>query len=220
MHLIKLSLSERRALTHHIHRTKDSKVLKRAQALVWLSEGIAASQVAKRFGVNRRTIYYWVSSYQKQRSNTFSSRLQDRPKPGRSPRQSSLVLRELGALLQESPQCHGFHYTEWTAPLLAKVLQREHHLDISTKTIRRCLQQAQYVWKRPGYALARQSPTWAQAKGGSREDSTRIPDVSFSSRMKPSSLPYLLYEQNGHSKAHKRSFPLLVNIKDGSCMAQ
>jgi transposase len=177
MHLIRLSLSERRALAQQIHRTKDSKVLKRAQTLLWLSEGIAASQIAKRLGVNRRTIYYWVSSYQNQRSNTLSSRLQDRQKPGRHPRKSSLVLRELDTLLQESPQCYGFHYAEWTASLLAKVLQRDHHIDISTKTIRRCLAQAHYVWKRPGYALARQSPTWAQEKGGSREVSTRMKDV-------------------------------------------
>jgi transposase len=220
MHLVKLSLSERRALAQQIHRTKDFKVLKRSQALLWLSEGISASHAAKRLGIHRRTIYYWVSSYQNQRSNAFGSRLQDRPKPGRYPRKSSLVLRELDALLQESPQRYGYHYTEWTASLLAKVLKRDHHLDISTKTIRRCLKQAHYVWKRPGYALARQSPTWAQEKGGSKEGSTSIQDVSFSSRMKPSSLPFLPYEQNGHAKARKRSFPLLVSIKDRYSMGR
>jgi transposase len=62
MHLIKLSLSERRALAQQIHRTKDFKVLKRAQALLWLSEGMSASHAAKRLGIHRRTIYYWVSS--------------------------------------------------------------------------------------------------------------------------------------------------------------
>lgn len=186
MHRIKLSLSERRALAHQMHRTKDFKVLKRAQALLWLSEGISASHAAKRLGVHRRTIYYWVSSYQNRRSNALSSRLQDRPKPGRSPRKSSLVLREVDALLQASPHHYGYHYTEWTASLLAKVLKRDRHVDISTKTMRRCLKQAHYVWKRPGYALARQSPTWAQEKGGSKEDSISMHDVSFSSRMKPS----------------------------------
>jgi transposase len=157
-----------------MHRTKDCKVLKRAQALLWLSEGISASHTAKKLGVNRRTIYYWVSSYQNRRSNTFRSRLQDRPKPGRYPRKSSLVLRELNTLLQESPQRYGYHYTEWTAALLAKVLKRDGHVDISTKTIRRCLKQSHYVWKRPGYALARQSPTWAQEKGGLKEDSSNM----------------------------------------------
>ena len=141
MHLIKLSLSERRALAQHIHRTKDFKVLKRAQALLWLSEGISASQIAKRLGMNRRTIYYWVSSYQNRRSNAFGSRLQDRPKPGRPPGKSAVIFRELDPLLRQSPRQYGYHHVEWTVPLLAKVLKREHHLDVSTKTIRRCLQQ-------------------------------------------------------------------------------
>jgi transposase len=220
MHLVKLSLSERRALAQQIHRTKDFKVLKRSQALIWLSEGIAASQVAKRLGISRRTIYSWVSSYQNRRSNAFGRRLQDRPKPGRPPRKSPRVLRALGALLQESPRYYGYHYTEWTASLLAKVLKRNYDLDISTKTIRRCLKQSHYVWKRPGYALARQSPTWAQEKGGSREGSTRIQDVSCSSRMKPSSLPCLPYEQNGPSKGRNLSWQLLVIIQDGYSMVR
>lgn len=220
MHLVKLSLSERRALAQQIQRTKDSKVLKRSQALIWLSEGIVASQIAKRLGISRRTIYYWVSSYQNRRSNSFRSRLQDRPKPGRHPRKSSLVLRELGVLLQQSPQRYGYHYTEWTASLLAKVLKRDYDLDISTKTIRRCLKQSHYVWKRPGYTLARQSPTWAQEKGGSKEASTSIQDVSCSSRMKPSSLPCRPYEQNGHSKVLNLSLPFLVIIQDGYSMVR
>ena len=220
MHLIKLSLAERRALAQQIHRTKDCKVLKRAQALLWLSEGLSASQIAQRLGMNRRTIYYWVSSYQNQRSNSFRRRLQDRPKPGRPPRKSPLVLRELDALLRDSPQHYGYHYTEWAAALLAKVLKRDHDLAISTKTIRRCLKQSHYVWKRPGYALARQSPTWAQEKGGSREVSIHIQDVSCSSWMKPSLLPCPPCEQNGHEKGQKLSCQLWVIIQDGYSMVR
>jgi transposase len=75
MHLVNLSLSERRALAQQIHRTKDFKVLKRSQAFIWLSEGLAASQVAKKLGISRRPIYSWVSSYQNRRSNAFGNLL-------------------------------------------------------------------------------------------------------------------------------------------------
>src|SRR2546425_3601311 len=75
----------------------------------YTAEGIAASQVAQRLGISRRTIYSWVSSYQNRRSNAFGSRLQDRPKPGRPPRKSPRVLRALGVLLQESPRRYGYH---------------------------------------------------------------------------------------------------------------
>ena len=172
-----LSLSERRALAKQIRGTKDVKVLKRSQALLWLSEGISIHEISQRFDVSRQTIYDWVSSYRNRCNESFVSRLQDRPKSGCPPRKSALILRELDRLLSASPSQHGYHHAEWTASLLAQVLKREYAVEVSTKTIRRCLQQSHYVWKRPGYALARQSVTWAQEKGGAREVSTSIKDV-------------------------------------------
>jgi transposase len=186
MSLLTLSLSERRALAKQIQETKDVKVYKRAQAFLWLSEGISVREISQRLGISRQTMYDWVSFYRHRRHESFIRRLQDRPKPGRPPGKSALIFQALDPLIRQSPRQYGYAHAEWTAPLLAKTLQREHHVDISTKTIRRCLEQLHYVWKRPTYALARQSATWAQAKGGSREGSTSVQDVSSSSWMKPS----------------------------------
>jgi len=172
-----LSLSERQALKKQIRETKDVKVLKRAQAFLWLSKGVSIHEISQRLAVSRQTIYDWVSSYQNRCNESFGSRLQDRPKPGCPPSKSTIVFRELATLLSESPRQHGYHHAEWTASLLGNVLKHEYDVDISTKTIRRCLKQAHYVWKRPGYALARQSPTWAQEKGGSREVFTCMKEV-------------------------------------------
>lgn|SRR5512134_2227894 len=185
MSLLTVSLSERRALTKQIRQTKDVKILKRAQAFLWLSKGISVSELSKKLAVSRQTIYDWVSSYQNRCNESFISRLRDRPKPGRPARKSAMVFQELDILLSESPNQHGYCHSEWTASLLVKVLENEHALHVSTKTIRRCLKQSNYVWKRPGYALSRQSVTWAQEKGGSKKDSRRIEGVSFSSWMKP-----------------------------------
>ena len=169
MRLFTLSLSERRALAKQIQETKDIKVLKRAQALLWLSDGMSVPEISKRLGISRQTIYDWVSFYKNRCNMSFISRLQNLPIPGRPPRKSTVILQEIEVLLSVSPQQYGFHHADWTASLLGKSLKREHDLAVSTKTIRRCLKQSHYVWKRPGYALARQSKTWAQAKGGSRE---------------------------------------------------
>jgi transposase len=141
-----------------------------------LYEGISVQEISKRFGISRQTMYDWVSSYQNRRNMSFRSRLQDRPKSGRPPRKSPIILRALEALLRDSPRQHGYDHAEWTAPLFAKVIKRQHDLTVSTKTIRRCLKQLHYVWKRPGYTLARQSATWTQAKGGSKEASAMLQD--------------------------------------------
>jgi transposase len=169
MHLVNLSLSERRALAKQLHETKDVKIFQRAQALLWLFDGMSVSEIAKRLGVTRRTIYNWVSSYQNRCNNSFRSRLQDRPRPGRPSKKSAIILPQLDLLLHASPREYGYHHAEWTASLLKQVLYRDQALDVSPKTIHRCLKQSHYVWKRPGYALSRQSATWAQSKGGSKE---------------------------------------------------
>ena len=176
MYLFTLSLSERRALAKQIQETKDVKVLKRAQALLWLSEGMSVREISQRLGISRQTMYNRVSFYQHRRNTSFLSRVHDRPKPGRPRSKSTVIFRELDALLRASPRQHGFHHSGWTASLLGKALKRQYDLDISTKTIRRCLHQSHYVWKRPRYTLARQSPTWAQEKGGSKEGSTTPQD--------------------------------------------
>jgi transposase len=172
-----LSLSERRALEKQIHGTKDTKVLKRAQALLWLTEGMSIPDIAKRLAVTRQTIYGWVSFYRSQCNRSLITRLKDRPKSGRPARKAAFVLQDIDTLLQKSPTQYGYRHVDWTVPLLQKVIQGQHQIDVSTQTIRRCLKQRHYVWKRPRYTLARQSPTWAQEKGGSKEDSRLIPDV-------------------------------------------
>jgi transposase len=162
MSLLTVSLSERRALTKQIQQTKDVKILKRAQAFLWLSKGLSVNEISKRVGVSRQTVYDWVSSYQNRCKESFRSRLQDRPKPGRPARKSETVFRELDVVLGKSPRDYGYCHSEWTASLLSKVLERDHTLHVSTKTIRRCLKKSCYVWKRPGYALSRQSATWVR----------------------------------------------------------
>ena len=49
MSLLTLSLSERRALAKQIHTTKDAKILKRAQAFLWLSDGMSVYEISARF---------------------------------------------------------------------------------------------------------------------------------------------------------------------------
>jgi transposase len=185
MYPFTLSLSERRALKQQVRETKDAKVLKRAQALLWLTEGVPIPEIAKRLAVTRQTIYGWISFYHRQVNKSFITRLQECPKSGRPERKSAIILKELETLLQKSPRQYGYRHVDWTAPLLRQVIQDQYQIDVSTKTIRRCLKQHHYVWKRPHYTLARESPTWAQEKGGSNEGSRPIPDSSSSSWMKP-----------------------------------
>jgi hypothetical protein len=104
MHPLTPSLSERCAGAQQIRETKDVKVLKRSQALLWLIEGIAVQAIAKRLAISRQTISAWGSLYQNRRNQSLKDRLYDRPKPGRSPKTATILWRELDTLLHESPK--------------------------------------------------------------------------------------------------------------------
>ena len=171
MNLLKLSAAEQDALRVQIQSTSDTKILKKAQTIMWLNEGISAIEISQRLQVPRRTIYHWVTIYNDRKTTPFLSRLEDRLHPGRPPEKSETILEELEQILCESPREHGYYYSGWTAPLLSQFFQREKDLNISPRTIRRCLKKLGKSWKRPRYGLARQSPTWQQGKGGFNVDS-------------------------------------------------
>lgn len=173
MNSLTLTLSERHALEQKIQQTKDVKVLKRAQALLWLDRGMSVQEILKRLGVPRRTVYAWVSLYRKRRNRSIVDRLRDQPKSGRPSTKATLVMKVLPQLLKESPSQYSYNCANWTSALLQQALQCKYGVNVSTRTIRRCLKNLDYVWRRPTYALSRQSPTWRQEKGGSKKVFTR-----------------------------------------------
>jgi transposase len=60
MNSLKLSAAEVRVLWHEIQATKNIKILKRSQTLIWLSEGVSIAEISRRLGVTRQSIYNWV----------------------------------------------------------------------------------------------------------------------------------------------------------------
>ncbi len=59
-----LTNKERQALKELVRNEKDVRIVKRAQALLWLNRGEQVQQVAERLGVTRQTIRNWVKRYQ------------------------------------------------------------------------------------------------------------------------------------------------------------
>ena len=169
MALIALSTTERRSLREIIKHARDAKQVKRAQALLWLDQGEPVDVVASRQGVSCQTIYNWVNSFRERRDEPVAERLQDRLHPGRPPQKRQAVQAVVREVMDKDPRRWGYRSPVWTAPLLCRHLEKEHGIEASERTIRRALRGLRYRYKRPRYVLARRSPTWRQAKGGSSE---------------------------------------------------
>lgn len=166
MTLIRLSPMEHDNLHKFIRSTDDARLLKRAQALLWLDQDESVTAVSRRQGVSRETIYSWVRSFQERRYEPLTARLQNHSRSGRPPKKSQAVKALVQQVVDTDPLQLGYRSPLWTAPLLRRHLKQTQNMEVSERTIRRTLRDMGYRYKRPRYVLARRSPTWRQAKGG------------------------------------------------------
>jgi urease accessory protein UreE len=138
----------------------------RAQAVLWLAEGLSAEQVAETFQVSRQTVYNWVNRFLRRDDLELRARLLDAPRPGRPPSIAEVIDPWIAAAFAGDPRESGYHATVWTAELLQHHLEHAHGIKASVKSISLAIARLGLRWKRPRHELAARPETWRQAKGG------------------------------------------------------
>src|SRR5262245_38826251 len=124
-----------------------SREYRRAQALLWLAQGLPTEEVADLLGVSRQTVYNWVARFRQREGLDLSARLADAPRPGRPPTGLGVIDPLIVAVFDEDPRDMGFHATTWTAPLFGQYLRQEHGIDVSRKTVSRAIDRLGLSWK-------------------------------------------------------------------------
>lgn len=168
MATIRLSWRARKTLERVVRSSSSAHMVRRAQALLWLHQNERIDEVAQRLGLTRRAVYKIVERYQARSAEPVEARLRDQPHTGRPASKRQKVAQVLDQLLQQPPSRYGYRALVWTTPMLHAQAQRQLTEPISARTVRRALRELRYRYKRPRYVLARRSPTWRQAKGGSK----------------------------------------------------
>lgn len=164
---IQLSWRARETLKRVAQSGSNGREVRRAQVLLGLDQGENVTTVAQRLGLSRRAIYKIVQRYQARRGQSVEQRVSDRPHPGRPARKRTQAMDIVRERLSQPPRQYGYRALVWTTPRLRCQVQRRLHQPVSQRTVRRALRALRQRYKRPRYGLARQSPTWRQAKGGS-----------------------------------------------------
>lgn len=149
-----------------IRSTGDARQVKRAQALLWLTEGDSPEEVADRLNVDRRTIYNWVTRFEQRAELPLEQRLADGLRSGRPATALHIIDELLDAVLDDDPRAHGYQSTVWTTDLLRRYLRTTQQLEVCGKSVSLALQRLHVAWKRPRHVLALGDPHWQQAKGG------------------------------------------------------
>jgi transposase len=75
-----------------------------------------------------------------------------------------------------TPRAFGFLRSRWSCEVLALLLWRVHRLDVSRETVRRGLQRADLVWRRPRPVLQRQDSAFRAKMQGLRQLLLTLPD--------------------------------------------
>lgn len=163
---ILLSARLRGELEDLVLRTPSATERCRAQAVLWLAEGLSAEQVAETFQVSRQTVSNWAHRFLQREGLDLRARLLDAPRPGRPPSISGIIDPVIEAAFAHDPRALGYHATVWTAALLQHSWERTHGIQASLTSIRAAIARLDLRWKRPRHELAARPKTWRQAKGG------------------------------------------------------
>jgi transposase len=161
-----LSARLRGDLEELVLRTSSAKERCRAQAVLWLAEGVSAEQVAETFQVSRQTVYNWANRFLRREGLDLRARLLDAPRPGRPPSLAAVIDPLIEAAFAGDPRASGYHATVWTAELLQHHLEQAHGIEASVKSISAASARLEFRWKRPRHEWAGRPGTWRQAKGG------------------------------------------------------
>ena len=110
---------------------------RRLHALSLLEQGLAPVEVARRVGVDRRSVRRWKAAARLGGRQAVRAR----PVPGRPPKLAAAAHRRLEALLVRGAQAAGFATDLWTCPRVATLIRREfgvrYHVDHLGRLLRR-----------------------------------------------------------------------------------
>jgi len=102
---------------------------RRVRAITLLQEGFTPVEVARRLGVDRRSVRRWRAAHDATGRNGLAAR----PAPGRPPKLDAKARAKLERLLMRGAESNGFATDLWTCPRVAKVIRREfgvrYHVD-------------------------------------------------------------------------------------------
>jgi putative transposase len=151
---ISLQPDQRKALLALYRRSPDPAVSHRAHLVLLLAEGHAWSTIAAVLFTAPSTIARWQQRFQQGGVEALAGQ-----RSGRWPRWGGFWPRVVVRwVLERSPRDFGFLRSRWTCATVVVLLLSYYQLAVSRETVRRWLQQADLVWRRPRPVLRRQDP--------------------------------------------------------------
>jgi len=126
-------------------REEIGRVALRAQMVLLSARGFSAQEIAGIQDVTDVTVYKWLDRF----DEGGPEGLYDQEREGRPPKLDEEAEEEIKRVIGEPPTEEGYNVSRWTAPRLARHLEKELGVEVHPETVRRALRRLQFSWKRP-----------------------------------------------------------------------
>lgn len=171
-HSITLSPDQRDTLLRYYRGPFDPALRLRAHILLLLDDGRTWDDIAGTLYCSTRTIARWKDRFQRQGLPALHG-LPPGPRRRFGGAWAALVVHWALTL---TPRAFGFFRSRWCCQTLVLLLWRLHRLAVSRETVRRCLHEANLVWRRPRPVLLRRDPQRAEKLAKLRQLLLALPD--------------------------------------------
>lgn len=118
---------------------------RRRRALTMLKEGLQPVEVARRLGVDRRSVRRWKAAVRIQGEVGVRAK----PAPGRPPKLGAKHRTKLEALLLKGAQAAGYDTDLWTCPRVGDLIERRFGVHYHVDHIGRLLHQLDWSPQKP-----------------------------------------------------------------------
>lgn len=140
-----LDARQRQALLDRYRKDPDPEARFRAHILLLLADGHSWATVAAMLFCSSRTIDRWVKRFHREGVDAVAGH-----KPGRPFRFGAGWLAVAATWVTEkAPRDFGFLRSRWSCQLVALLMLRRYHVDVSRETVRRWLRRDGLVYRRP-----------------------------------------------------------------------
>lgn len=136
----------------------------RVEMVLLSDDDYSVEEIAKITRKSDDTVRYWLHRFQQ----GGCSGLLEAPHSGRPPEITASIETFLHECVPQSPRDFKINRPGWTTALLAKLVKRRFHVDVTDECIRQHLQHIHAVCRRPTWTvkhLAQQQAGYAQKKG-------------------------------------------------------
>ena len=126
------------ALRDALDEVDSAKAAKRLMVALAYKDGVSVTELARRYGVPRSTLYYWLDRFEE---FPIPEAIEDEPRPGRPRKLDAEDRRALAADVAGEPSEHGYDADEWTPELVQRHIEAVFDTTYSVGHVRRLLRE-------------------------------------------------------------------------------